>query len=582
MLACRCVLGLVGRRPGIRFLGSDAAQRLTRPQARKTFAASAEHPSAAQPVTRKQPQPRKPVETHVGRSPKASSLRVVPGIGKKYESFLKAQGLTTVDQLADAYRERGSNGEKLAAYLQELGIRNKLHVDNIVSYIRELVPAGGVTVAVEGNISAGKSTFLSLVTEGNEELKRSLQIVPEPVKKWQSVGGRFNILESFYKDPERFAYTFQNYVFVTRLMQEQESRNGVQPYRLLERSVFSDRMVFVRAVHDAHQLSDLELALYESWFEPLVHNMPSLVPHGFVYLRATPDTCMRRMSKRNRGEEGGVKLEYLQSLHEKHEDWLNIGVTASDYLQKLPLQSTGQELELGGLYGPPGRLVQMQGAQGLALPDNIVNDVKLIPGGQLPLVGKAQQADGEKRLMGDLLNKIPALVLNVDHDVDLERDHYAKQFFADKLWSYIKWVERFRESQMEPDSAPATDPPRGPLMGSRMAAPKRPGAAGSINLDVASNGPPPAAVKQMDKLLGTALGDGAGGAASNAAGRAAQQRQGGGGTGAGRRGAEYNELSNAAAVGGLAVPCDEGDAALDLSGARRGWEAKGTSAAASL
>lgn len=47
-----------------------------------------------------------------------------------------------------------------------------------------------------------------------------MQVVPEPVDKWQDVGnGHHNVLEAFYNSPERFAYTFQNYVFVTRMMQ---------------------------------------------------------------------------------------------------------------------------------------------------------------------------------------------------------------------------------------------------------------------------------------------------------------------------------------------------------------------------
>jgi len=46
------------------------------------------------------------------------------------------------------------------------------------------------------------------------------QVVPEPVAKWQSVGeGQVNLLMEFYKAPERFAYTFQNYVFLTRVVQ---------------------------------------------------------------------------------------------------------------------------------------------------------------------------------------------------------------------------------------------------------------------------------------------------------------------------------------------------------------------------
>ena len=37
------------------------------------------------------------------------------------------------------------------------------------------------------------------------------------------------------------------------------------PLRLMERSVFSDRMVFVKAVHEAHWMTDMELSVYDAW-----------------------------------------------------------------------------------------------------------------------------------------------------------------------------------------------------------------------------------------------------------------------------------------------------------------------------
>ena len=46
------------------------------------------------------------------------------------------------------------------------------------------------------------------------------------------------------------------------------------------------------------------------------------IPDGFIYLRASPDTCHKRMMLRKRADEGGVSLKYLQDLHEKHESWL--------------------------------------------------------------------------------------------------------------------------------------------------------------------------------------------------------------------------------------------------------------------
>ena len=57
-------------------------------------------------------------------------------------------------------------------------------------------------------------------------------------------------------------------------------------------------------------------------FEPVVSASPSLVPDGFIYLRAAPSICMSRMIKRQRSEETSVTLDYLNGLHDKHEQWL--------------------------------------------------------------------------------------------------------------------------------------------------------------------------------------------------------------------------------------------------------------------
>ena len=56
------------------------------------------------------------------------------------------------------------------------------------------------------------------------------QVVPEPVDKWQNVDGKGgNMLDEFYSNPQRFAYTFQNYVFVTRVMQVRAGSQGEGP-----------------------------------------------------------------------------------------------------------------------------------------------------------------------------------------------------------------------------------------------------------------------------------------------------------------------------------------------------------------
>lgn len=153
----------------------------------------------------------------------------------------------------------GKSNEKMVEFLQSsVGIIHKNHAESITTYIKDSVdeeikentedikpaPKKRLTFCVEGNISVGKTTFLQRIANETLELQDLVEIVPEPIDKWQNVGpDHFNILDAFYAEPHRYAYTFQNYVFVTRVMQERESSEGVKPLRLMERSVFSDRMV---------------------------------------------------------------------------------------------------------------------------------------------------------------------------------------------------------------------------------------------------------------------------------------------------------------------------------------------------
>ena len=58
--------------------------------------------------------------------------------------------------------------------------------------------------------------------------------------------------------------------------------------------------VFVRAVHEAKWMSDMEISIYDSWFNPVVSELPGLVPDAFIYLRASPDTCLQRLQSRKR------------------------------------------------------------------------------------------------------------------------------------------------------------------------------------------------------------------------------------------------------------------------------------------
>ncbi|KAL8160009.1 hypothetical protein V2J09_001546 [Rumex salicifolius] len=353
-------------------------------------------------------------------------LLSIPGVGPKNLRKLVDYGIGGVADLKQLYRDKflRESSQKMVEYLQDdVGIIHRNHAESITTFIKEKVDEElkvdgqtsrkplkkRITLCVEGNISVGKSTFLQRIANETLELCDLVEIVPEPVDKWQNVGpDHLNILDAFYAEPERYAFTFQNYVFVTRLMQERESSGGIKPLRLIERSVFSDRMVFVRAVHEAKWMNDMEISIYDSWFDPVVSSLPGLIPDGFIYLRASPDTCHKRMMLRQREEEGGVSLDYLRDLHEKHESWL------------FPFQS--------GNHGVLS-VNEMPLSSGFSLHPDIRDRIFFLEGSHVH----------------SSIQKVPALVLDCEPNVDFSRDVDAKRHYARQVAEFFAFVKKKKE-----------------------------------------------------------------------------------------------------------------------------------------
>lgn len=186
-------------------------------------------------------------------------------------------------------------------------------------------------IIVEGNIGAGKSTFLRLLQENF-----SAHFIFEPHEEWQNIGGH-NLLDKFYTDKERWAYTFQSYAFITRMRaDEYGEKKSNHDVHILERSVFSDRYCFAKNCFEMNVMSALEWKLYQEWFEWLIESR-DYKPDGFIYLQTDPEICFERMQIRNRSEESAVSLEYLSMIHQKHEDWLVEKVGIPSYLKDVPV-----------------------------------------------------------------------------------------------------------------------------------------------------------------------------------------------------------------------------------------------------
>ena len=171
-------------------------------------------------------------------------------------------------------------------------------------------------ILFEGNIAAGKSTIGRRLAES--EL---FGFVEEPVGAWQQ-DFEENLLDLFYKDTNRWAFTFQLAAFTTRAKTWTEvlalidHRNVV-----LERSIYCDRYVFAKNCFQSGLMKKTEWQLYCKLWDWLESNWCA-EPDRIVYLRTPAEVCLERIEARGRAEETTIPVEYLRDLEVLHDEWL--------------------------------------------------------------------------------------------------------------------------------------------------------------------------------------------------------------------------------------------------------------------
>lgn len=185
----------------------------------------------------------------------------------------------------------------------------------------------------QGNIAAGKTTFVNMVDERMrvdpdfEKLNYEADFIEEPVKEWEELG----LLKTFYADMPRWAYTFQNAAYITRMEKiVKKILRSNKRYIFTDRSLQCDRNVFAKMLYDDGVMNLLEWNTYNHWndfFDQVFYDGV----HHVVYLRCDPEVAFGRMKHRNREAEKKIPLTYLKSLHQYHDSWLINDVDKDKY-----------------------------------------------------------------------------------------------------------------------------------------------------------------------------------------------------------------------------------------------------------
>ena len=170
--------------------------------------------------------------------------------------------------------------------------------------------------ALEGNIGAGKSTIMKII--GNQF--HDVEFVEEPVKNWQNLGG-MNLLDAFYSDPKRWGFSFEFYSMLTKIQALLNAAESDKPIIIIERSILSNK-VFMDLSNELGKLDKMEYAMLINTYNfYLAHVYPQI--SGIIYLDTPVEECIRRITKRNRGEECTIEKSYLNQIKNKMDEMCN-------------------------------------------------------------------------------------------------------------------------------------------------------------------------------------------------------------------------------------------------------------------
>lgn len=162
-------------------------------------------------------------------------------------------------------------------------------------------------IAVAGNIGSGKTTLTRLLSKSFGWQAQYEEVDYNPY------------LSDFYNDMQRWAFNLQIYFLNTRfkgIVDIQSSNVNV----IQDRTIYEDAQIFAANLHTMGLLSTRDFENYKSLFSLMI----SLVkpPDLLIYLKSSIPNLVSQIQKRGREYESSIRIDYLQGLNERYEEWI--------------------------------------------------------------------------------------------------------------------------------------------------------------------------------------------------------------------------------------------------------------------
>jgi len=162
-------------------------------------------------------------------------------------------------------------------------------------------------IAVAGNIGAGKTTLISLLSKKCNWEAHFEDVDNNPY------------LNDFYQDMKRWSFNLQIFFLHSRFQKVIEILNSEKTV-VQDRTIYEDANIFAPNLHSMGLMTTRDYNNYKNLF----NLMTGLIkpPDLLIYLRANVDTLVNRIQKRGREYEASISIDYLTRLNERYEAWV--------------------------------------------------------------------------------------------------------------------------------------------------------------------------------------------------------------------------------------------------------------------
>lgn len=163
-------------------------------------------------------------------------------------------------------------------------------------------------IAIAGNIGCGKTTLTNMLAKRYCWTPRFESVENNPY------------LADYYEDMARWSFNLQVY-FLNKRFQDVVEISRSNETIVQDRTIFEDARIFAPNLHDMGMMSDRDFDNYTELFDLMI----SLVakPDLLIYIRASIPHLIAQIQKRGRGYEQGIRIDYLNGLNERYENWIS-------------------------------------------------------------------------------------------------------------------------------------------------------------------------------------------------------------------------------------------------------------------